>query len=566
MNPEEIANATLQERLDLARSPDSDDEILMQLALDKTIDIRRALTEREGLSEQLMQQLVKDTSTEIRFRMAKHPELTIEFQKIFAKCKDESIHATLARRDNVSEDILLKLAKNGNWHVGMALVSREILSEELLVQLMTIKNEYVQAAIAERDDLPEYFINEMLTCLDSKAKIKLAQRESLRPEVISILAGDDNDLVRAAVAARSDISESMIETFAADNSLNECRALLRRGDLSEQLYQQLSRQLINDIGDINDLLLYIEEECQAHLILTIEGRKLVFENGDYNLDDIGYERLRQLLPILFLHPESRKIQQIEMQIDGYGYYDEKLDTLSVLAAEEEIKRISLVTKYGALDYYDLSMSFCRNLGVISKENFPNLEYISVEGTLDEFKLDFPKLHEMSILSSGNDFHELILMLMKSNLPNLEILAISAGYDVGYARDHQAHKMKFYLEHAHKSWPHLKSLTVGARFAYDWKLLLTSPLFRQLDKLTINLDDPFLGTDDAKTMWSSVTNLIDALIDQSNYLSNIGAVTVGIGDDFECEAYNLRIDGQKLSQLKQLYNFRIEYSAYVAGHE
>ena len=160
----------------------------------------------------------------------------------------------------------------------------------------------------------------------------------------------------------------------------------------------------------------------------------------------------------------------------------------------------------------------------------------------------------------------MLELMKSTLPNLETLTISAGYDVGYARDHQYHKMKFYLEHAHKSWPHLKSLTIGARFAYDWKLLLTSPLFRQLDKLTINLDDPFLGTDDAKAMWSSVTNLIDALIDQSECLSKIKAVTVGIGEDLWCEGDNRHINGQKLSQLKQLYNFRIEYSAYVGGYE
>ena len=58
MTPEEITALNLQECMTLARSPDTTDEILMLLAqdsrLDVRLDVRRALTERTGLSDQWM--------------------------------------------------------------------------------------------------------------------------------------------------------------------------------------------------------------------------------------------------------------------------------------------------------------------------------------------------------------------------------------------------------------------------------------------------------------------------------------------------------------------------------
>ncbi len=678
MKPEEVATANLQERLALARSPDTADEILMLLAQDRGLDVRRALTERKGLSDQLMQQLVNDKSKDIRLRMAKHTELTARYMEILAGSREAIIQAAIASREDASENILLKLAAsnkrdvglailkrtklsdelllklaaNNNRDVGLAILERSTLSDELLDQLKchriknvrialatrtTIpdvlistlmedkstdvavavsgreklsiehteklfyhKSGYVRAAIASRNDLPkemlekfalddsavvlqavanrdalpDYLTNKMLAHANSNTRDGLARREPLPREIVDTLALDEDDRVRARVAARSDITESMIETFAADSSTRVRLAVVCRRDLSEQVLQQLSSQLtIDNIGcidDMSDLLRYIENVSKAHLVIT--NHKLAF-GDDWNEGGwIDYKRLGQLLALLFLHPASKTIEEIEITIDWSDFgFEKTLGALSDVQTETEVKRISL-----SLDGVDTSSASCNNLGVIDKRVFPKLEYLSTEGGLGGFELDLPELKVIIINSSGDEFHELLLMLLGSNLPNLESLFISAGnYHNGGDQNKQ---MKLYLEDAHEIWPNLKSLTIGARYAYDWDLLFTSPLFRQLDRLDIDLDDPhaygyYECSDDydEKTkeciMYRSLIGLIDALINRSEYLSNIGSISVGIGNDFVNGECDLQIDEEKIVRLKKLYDdFSIEYSVYVGGYE
>ena len=125
MTEEEIEKLSLQERKELAQSPNTPPQVLGILAKDKDRVVRRGVPGNPNTSIQALDILAKDEDWGVRREVAENPNTPSQVLDILAKDKDWVVRYKVAKHSkNITIDQLLILGQDEDEEVRQAALER----------------------------------------------------------------------------------------------------------------------------------------------------------------------------------------------------------------------------------------------------------------------------------------------------------------------------------------------------------------------------------------------------------------------------------------------------------
>ena len=240
-------------------------------------------------------------------------------------------------------------------------------------------------------------------------------------------------------------------------------------------------------------------------ILEISVSQLVVNPSyDPELNRESYERLRSFISDFL--SDSNEVVVDTLVIRQHS--EDQCYPLIILSDSLPIKVNSLILE---LDDYPLTWIRDEDLSDISDKKFPNLESLSVEGGIDTDKpLNLANLKNLTLLSSHNNYEDIIRFIHTSDIKALEKLSISAS-------DAEAFTESLSCANPHDViWSHLpklKDLTIGTRDIISWEQVLLPELLNRLDNLCIILDTTMIDPDEElDSLNKNVTTLMTIISD------------------------------------------------------
>jgi hypothetical protein len=222
-------------------------------------------------------------------------------------------------------------------------------------------------------------------------------------------------------------------------------------------------------------------------ILEISVSQLVVNPSyDPELNRASYERLRSFISDFLSNSSEVVVDTLVIR----QHSEDQCYPLIILSDSLPIKVNSIILE---LDDYPLTWIRDEDLSDISDKKFPNLESMSVEGGIDTDKpLNLPNLKSLTLLSSHNNYEDIIQFIHTSDLNALEKLSISAS-------DSDSSPESLSCSNSHdviwSGLPKLKYLTIGTRDLISWEQVLSSELLNRLDHLSIILDTVMIDPDE-----------------------------------------------------------------------
>lgn len=205
----------------------SHEPLLLQLASDKDVEVRRALAHNRHLGNEGQRQLGKDAEDTVRLALASNPNLSGEVQSLLSRDSSEEVRETLARLPGLGENVLSNLARDEAVDVHLALAARSgdaLLPEAIQLELTTDGMD-VRLQLACNPDTGA--AAQLLLAQDAHVEVRkaLARHPALASATLQYLA-KDVEAVQIELAGNQHLSSALLQRSLAQNESGEVRKAL----------------------------------------------------------------------------------------------------------------------------------------------------------------------------------------------------------------------------------------------------------------------------------------------------------------------------------------------------
>jgi len=212
---------------ELSKSSNLSLGILENLSKNKDESIRENIANYQDSVDVLMQ-LAKDKSSDVRRAVASNEKASIGILELLSKDKDENVRANIASNLNCTVDILEKLSNDKETYVLQSVIANLNTPIELIKKFASHKDEGVRASVAQysRGNIEilkglagdsESYVRRMVANpqnVDDEASMKVPL------EILEKLAVDEEADVRTAVAENPYTSAELLRLLSKDKNLD----------------------------------------------------------------------------------------------------------------------------------------------------------------------------------------------------------------------------------------------------------------------------------------------------------------------------------------------------------
>ncbi|MCC2321358.1 variant leucine-rich repeat-containing protein [Cellulomonas xiejunii] len=191
----------LERRVELA-GKENPQEILLELAHDGAIEVRRAVAHNYYAKAGVLAHLACDESTEIRAAVARHFHTGAEIRAQLARDRSVEVRQAIARHG--APELLTQLAQDESPEVRRAVARQHWTKPQVLKALAEDGDAEVRAAVAshssDRDVLSRFAMDEEV---DVRLALAANTTRDVMPDVLTSLATDGSPKVRAAIISNA---------------------------------------------------------------------------------------------------------------------------------------------------------------------------------------------------------------------------------------------------------------------------------------------------------------------------------------------------------------------------
>jgi hypothetical protein len=243
-------DSDLEIRRDVASNPNTPVSVLMQLAKDSDSEVRSNVAANPNTPVSLLVQLTKDSNWLVRRDVASNPNTPVSLLVRLAEDSDSEVRSNVAANLNTPVSLLVQLTKDSNWLVRRDVASNPNTPVSLLVRLAKDSDLWVRRKVASNSNTPVSLLVRLAKYSDLEIRRNVAANPNTPVSVLMQLAEDSYLEVRRNVAANPNTPVSILMKLAKDRDLDIRTEIASNPNTPVSVLEQL-------LGDPEETILQI---------------------------------------------------------------------------------------------------------------------------------------------------------------------------------------------------------------------------------------------------------------------------------------------------------------------
>ena len=260
---------TYNEKVELAKDPNTPKEVLKNLSKDEDLDIRESVAKNPNTPIDILTTLSKDKNWYVRKCVALNSNTPIDILTTLSKDTDFDVRFGVAGNPNTPINILQELSKDKNWYVRMFVAGNPSTPNEILQELSKNEDWVIRTHVAKNPNTPKETLITLSKDNDWGVRYGVAANPNTPKEALITLSKDKfEDVNKIALKRLEELNSPKNKIESTESKISNNKTTLNELFKEKQIdpNSKVGLELLKVYNDTQDKLKIELEELKTQVV------------------------------------------------------------------------------------------------------------------------------------------------------------------------------------------------------------------------------------------------------------------------------------------------------------